>query len=183
MYDFTSFSQGSDKLIQHLKRELSVLRTSGASPQLLDTVQVNAYDSKMRITELATISVVDPTMLVVTPWDSSIITAIEQAINQANLNLHPVVDGQTIRISVPPLTGETREKLAKTLSGKIEEAKVMLRNLRAEYKKDIEKQKGYSDISEDNIKADLANLENKVKAVSEQIDALEKQKRIELLKI
>lgn len=183
MYDFAKFSQGGEKLIQHLKRELSVLRTGGASPQLLDTVLVNAYDSKMKVMELATIGVVDPTMLLITPWDSSVLPAIEQAINAANLNLHPVVDGQTIRLSVPPLTQETRKKLAKVLSGKIEEGRVMLRTLRAEYKKEIEKQKGQNDISEDNIKADLANLEDKVKAISEQINVLEEQKRAELLKI
>lgn len=183
MYDFANFSQGGEKLLQHLKRELSVLRTGGASPQLLDTVLVNAYDSKMKVMELATISVVDPTMLLITPWDNSVLVAIEQAINSANLNLHPVIDGQTIRLNVPPLTQETREKLAKVLSGKIEEGKVMLRTLRAEYKKEIEKQKGQNGISEDNIKADLASLENKVKAISEQIDALEEQKRAELLKI
>jgi ribosome recycling factor len=183
MFDFAGFERAAEKILLRLKEELAVLRTGGANPQLLDSVKVEAYGTMMRVTELAVISVRDPTLLVVTPWDAGVIGAIEKAIQQANLNLNPVVEGKIIRISVPALTNEGRENLVKILRQKIEEGKVMLRNLRGEIKKEIEAQKGKTGISEDEIENNLVKLEEKVKEVVKQIEDLAKEKESKLLKV
>lgn len=183
MYDFAKFHQGVDKLIKHLQTELAAIRTGGANPSLLDNVRAEAYGTQMKIAELATISVADPTLLIISPWDESLLAAIEHAINQAGINLHPVVDGKIIRLNVPPLTGENRAQLVKILSEKIEEGKVMLRTLRSEIKKEIVGQKGSTNISEDDIKANLENLETQVKKANENIEQMEADKKAALLKI
>lgn len=183
MFNFNQFTQLANKTLENIKTEVASLRTGGATPQLLDSVKVEAYGGTMRVTEVAAITISDPTLLVVSPWDTSLLGAIEKGIQQANLNLNPVVDGKILRISVPPLTTETRQELIKTLHQKLEDGKVMIRTLRGETKKEIEAQKGGAGISEDNIEADLEKLENEVKKIVIQIDDLGKNKEAQLLKI
>lgn len=183
MFNFTNFNQLATKTLDNVKMEVASLRTGAATPQLLDSVKVEAYGTTMKVTEVAAITVSDPTLLVVSPWDASLLGAIEKGIQQANLNLNPVVDGKILRISVPPLTQETRQALIKTLRQRLEDGKVMMRTLRGEIKKDIEKQKGEAGISEDNIKADLEKLDAETKKLIAQIDELGQAKEAQLLKI
>lgn len=183
MFDFTKFQQAGAKALSVIKEDVGALRTGGASPQLLDSVRVEAYGTSMKVTELAAISVQDPTMMIVSPWDKSVLSAIEKGIQTAGINLNPVVDGEIIRISVPPLTQEGREKLVKTLHQKIESGKVMLRNLRSDTKRDIEARKGQAGVSEDDIKTDLAKLEEETKSLMTQVDELAASKEAELLKV
>jgi len=183
MFDFKAFGESGKKALDVIREDIGSLRTGGASPQLLDGVKVEAYGSVMKVTELAAISVSDPTMLIVSPWDKSVLGAIEKGIQTAGINLNPVVDGDIIRISVPPLTGEDREKLVKTLSQKVEAGKVIIRSLRADTKRDIEAQKGQAGVSEDNIKADLAKLEDETKKLIDQVEQWAAAKQKELLKI
>ena len=183
MFNFTQFRDNGHKTLEIIRTDVGSLRTGGASPQLLDGVKVEAYGTTMKVTELAAISVQDPTMMVVSPWDKSVLAAIEKGIQTAGINLNPVVDGDIIRISVPPLTQEGREKLVKTLHQKIEAGKVMLRTLRGDCKKEIEAQEGTAGISEDDIKANLATLEEETKSLMTQVDELEAAKQKELLKV
>lgn len=183
MFNFTNFNQAANKTLAHLETELGALRTGGASPQLLDSVKVDAYGTTMKATEVAAITISDPTLLIVSPWDASLVGAIEKAIQVANLNLNPVVDGKIIRLSIPPLTQETRQELVKTLHRQIEDGKVMVRTLRSETKKEIEKQTGSAGISEDNIKADLAKLEEEIKKIIVKIETLAQNKENQLLKV
>ena len=183
MFNFNQFTQIANRTLENIKTEVASLRTGAATPQLLDSVKVEDYGGIMRVTELASFTIADPTLLVVSPWDTSLLGAIEKGIQQANLNLNPVVDGKILRISVPPLTTETRQELIKTLHQKLEDGKVMVRTLRGETKKEIEAQKGAAGISEDNIKADLEKLENEIKKIIAQIDELGKNKETQLLKI
>ncbi|MBQ6436054.1 ribosome recycling factor [bacterium] len=183
MYNFNSFKTDTQSALGTIKEDIGSLRTGGASPQLLDSVRVEAYGTQMKVTELAAITATDPTMLVVSPWDKSVLSAIEKGIQQAGINLNPVVDGDIIRISVPPLTEESRQQLVKTLHQKIEDGKVMLRGLRASTKQAIEAQKGQAGVSEDNIKTDLQTLEDEMKKLMTQVDELEEKKRQELTKV
>jgi len=183
MYIFHSFQEKLKQIQAHLKKELASLRTGRAHVSLLDAVSVEAYGSYMKLRELANLSTPDATLLVVEPWDKSLLAAIEKAIASAGLNLNPVVQDNLIRIAVPPLTEERRQQMVKLLHQKIESAKVMLRNLRNETKKEIEAQKGEVDISEDDISADLKMLEQKVKTVLDEFEQLAKQKETELLKV
>ncbi len=183
MFDFSKFEQLGQKTMNSIQQDLSTLRTGGASPTLLDSVVVEAYGAPMKITELAAITVSDPTLLVISPWDQTVLPAIEKAIQGANLNLNPVVDGKIVRISIPPLTQESRQELIKSLHNKAEDGKIMLRTLRGETKKDIEKQEGNAGISEDDIKADLETLENKIKKLISELETQVQNKKTQLEKV
>lgn len=183
MFDFSQFQQLAKKTLDNINAEVASIRTGGASPQLLDSVKVEAYGTTMKVTEVAAITVADPTLLVVSPWDASLLGAIEKGIQQANLNLNPVVDGKIIRISIPPLTQETRLELVRTLKQRLEDGKVLIRALRGETKKEIEKQTGNAGVSEDDIDTDLDKLENEVKKIMTQVDQLGATKEAQLLKV
>src|SRR5260221_10242111 len=109
-FDFQQFTQKADKTLQHIREDIALLRTGRASTQLLDPVSVEAYGTMMRVHELANLSAPDPTLLVIAPWDKSVLGNIEKAIMSSGLNVQPVVDGDIIRIAVPPLTEERSEE-------------------------------------------------------------------------
>lgn len=182
-FDFSEFSAQTEKVLEHFTQDIGTLRTGRASVQLLDPVQVEAYGARMKISEVASVSAPESNLLVVSPWDKSLLGAIEKGINEANLNLSPVVDGQIIRIVIPALTQERREQMVKLLHQKIEGTRAMLRSVRTDTKRDIEKRKGEPGISEDMIESDLASLEEKFKAVEEQLESLSKRKETELMSI
>lgn len=175
----TTFS----KALDFVTKEVSQLRTGRASAQLLDGVVVDAYGSKMKIQELANVSVPDTNLLVVSPWDKTLLSDIEKAIIAAQINLNPIVDGEIIRIPVPALTQERRQEMVKLLQQKLESGRVMMRTIRSDVKKEIEAQKGEAGVSEDDIKQELEVLQEKTAEFIEKIDALGKAKEQELLSI
>jgi ribosome recycling factor len=182
-YDFQQFTQKADKTLQHIREDISSLRTGRATTQLLDPVQVEAYGTMMKVHELANLSTPDPSLLVVAPWDKSILGNIEKAIMSSGLNLQPVVDGAIIRIAVPPLTEERRKEMVKLLSQKIQNGHVMLRNVRTDIKKEVEKLVDEAGVSEDDIKADLAELDKLVKEYTAKIDQMSADKEKELMTV
>jgi ribosome recycling factor len=183
MFSFTDFQDRSQKIIEHIQQDIASLRTGRANSALLDPVTVEAYGSRMKIQEVGSVSAPDPTMLVVSPWDKSLLEAIAKGIQISGLNLNPVIDSDIIRIAIPPLTAERRQEMVKLLSQKIEAGKVMLRNLRGDVRKEIEATKGQDGVSEDNIKAWEADLDKRVKDLEVKIDELKKKKETELLAI
>ncbi len=182
-YDFLVFTPKADKTLAHIQDDINTLRTGRASAQLLDVVDVEAYGTRMKVNELANISVPDPTLVVVSPWDKSILANLEKAISISPLNLHPVVDGQIIRISVPALTEERRKEMVKFLKQKIEAGRVMMRNVRSEARKEIEQLKDEAGVSEDDIKADLEQLDIEVKKYMDMIQKMEEEKEKDLMKV
>ena len=172
VFDFLSFQADAQKVLDHTAREMAALRTGRASVQLLDPVQVEAYGVRMKISEVAAISVPDVNMLLITPWDKSLLGSIERAINEAQLNINPVVDGQIIRIVIPALTQERREEMVKILHQKTEAAKAMLRSVRTDAKREIEKQEGQPGISEDTIESDLDALETEFKKMESHLEEM-----------
>lgn len=183
MYDFNQFIHKLEKALDHTKQELSTLRTGKATPQLLDPVQVEAYGTLMRISEVANISAPDSNLLMVTPWDKSLLAAIEKGIAAANLNLNPVVDGDIIRIVIPQLTEERRKEMVKLLHQKAEAARTMLRGLRTDTKKEIDYQEGESGISEDDIHRDLEQLDKTFQKYIDLLDEIVQAKETDLMKI
>lgn len=180
MFTFTDFDERSQKVLDHIFQDISTLRTGRAHSTILDPVIVEAYGAKMKIQELATVAVPDPTMITVSPWDKSVLEAITKGITASGLSLNPVIDGDMIRIAIPSLTAERRQEMIKLLSQKIEAGKVMLRNLRGDIRKDIEDLQGEDGVSEDAIKSWQADLDKKVKVVEESIDEMKKKKESEL---
>lgn len=183
MFNFSDFQQRADKVIDHIASDIATLRTGRANTALLDPVQVEAYGTKMKVSELATVSAPDPSLLTISPWDKSLLDPIAKGIQASGLNLNPVNDGEIIRISIPPLTTERRQEMVKLLAQKIESGKVMLRNLRGDVRKDIEAMEDEDGVSEDDIKNWMAELDKKVKEVETQIDEMKKKKEDELMKI
>ena len=182
-YSFAVFQDKVLKTLQHVQDDLGTLRTGRASIQLLDAVKVEAYGSLMKLNEVANVTVPDATLIVISPWDKSLMGAIEKGIQIANLGLNPVVDGAIVRVSVPSLTEERRKEMVKLLGQKIEDGKVLLRNVRTETKQAIEDLKGTAGVSEDTIKLDLAELEKKLKEAMVKIDKMSEEKAKELMKI
>lgn len=179
----SSYQEKFEKTLNHAQEAFATLRTGRANVQLLDSVFAEAYGSKMALHEIASISVPDAQLLLIRPWDKSLLSAIEKAIQQAQLNLNPIIDGDIIRIAVPPLTQERRQEMVKILSQKEEEAKVMLRSVRADIRKDIDSQKGEAGISEDDIKAEVAELDETVREYISQLETMAKAKKDDLLNI
>ena len=182
-FNFTDVKQRLDKAIDHVSRDVGSLRTGKATAQLLDPVVVEAYGARMKVAELASVQAPDATLITISPWDKSILANIERAIATADLNLNPVVDGDIIRIQIAPLTEEKRKEMVKVLHKKIENGKVMLRNLRTDAKKEVESQEGSAGISEDDITVDLQQLDEILKEYMDRLDSLATTKEKDLLTI
>ncbi|MDH7571216.1 MAG: ribosome recycling factor, partial [Armatimonadota bacterium] len=118
------------KAVEATRREFNGIRTGRASPALLDRISVDAYNDHLPLNQVATISVPEPRLLVISPWDKSIIGPIERAIMKSDLGLNPNSDGNVIRLAIPPLTEERRRELTKLVHRKAEEGKVAIRNVR-----------------------------------------------------
>ncbi|MFH2021987.1 MAG: ribosome recycling factor [Patescibacteria group bacterium] len=179
----TDFGSKAQKTLAHVKQDVGQLRTGRSSTSMLDPVVVEAYGTKMKLNELASLSAPDPGLLIVSPWDKSLLSSIEKAIASANLNLNPVVDGDIIRIVVAPLTEERRLEYVKQLHQKIEAGRVMMRNIRSDVRREIEALKGEAGVSEDDIDFDLENLEAEFKKVNLELDKISEFKERELLAI
>jgi ribosome recycling factor len=182
-YDFNDFHQKAQKTIDYIRTDIGSLRTGRASAQMLDPVKVEAYGTMMKMNEVANVSAPDPSLLVISPWDKSLISLIEKAISTSGLNLHPIVDGAIIRIAVPSLTEERRKEMVKLLHQKIENGRVMMRNVRGDIRKEIEKLESTGGVSEDEIKKDLQDLDKHTKDYMDQIDQISADKEKELMTI
>lgn len=136
-------------VIEHLKTELAQIRTGRANASLVSDILVNAYDSRMTIKELAAITTPEPTVIIISPWDKSIITNIVGGIAKANIGLNGAVDGDVIRIVIPPLTSERKEEFIKQMHQTLEQYRVQIRQVRHEFVDKIKSGKEAGDISED----------------------------------
>ncbi len=129
-YNLDEIKRRMQASIAALKSDLGGLRTGRASANLLDPIVVDAYGSKMHLREVGSISVPEPRSITVQVWDKGLVPAVDKAIREANLGLNPSVDGQLLRISVPALTAERRQELAKVAREYAEKARVAVRNVR-----------------------------------------------------
>lgn len=171
------------KSIDFLKTELSQIRTGRASPSLIEAVMVDAYDTKMSVKELGTITVMDSQNLVIAPWDKTLLKAISKAVRESGLGLNPVDEPDRVRVPVPSLTEERRLDLSKLVSTKVEECKNSLRNVRQDAMKEIEKDFTDKKIGEDDKFSQKEETEKIVKGFVEEADELGKVKKEEILEI
>lgn len=130
-----------DKAIDHLEQELMKIRAGKANPSMLNGIMVEAYGTPTALSGVATISVPDPRMIVLQPWDKSMLALIEKAILQSNIGLTPQGDGIVIRINIPPLTEDRRKDLTKQTKAEGEKSKIAVRNIRRDFIEDIKKMK------------------------------------------
>lgn len=173
------------KVIEVLKIDLSTVRAGKAAPSLVENIVVNAYQGtqKLKVIELAQIAATDSQTVVITPYDQSIIGEIHKAVLESSTGLTPVIDGQLIRISIPPLSEERRQQLVSLVNQKLEGGRIQVRQQRHEAMNDLKKQFNDKAISED----DLIRLEKEIQRVTDdtisEIDNLGKKKEEELMAI
>ncbi len=170
-----------DGAIEVVKKDLSSIRTGRAKPSLVENIKVEAYGTYMELRELASITAADTTLIVISPWDKSLINAIANGIRKAELNVNPVVDGETVKIAIAPLSQERREELVKMTHQKLEAGRVLIRQVRGEVKDEIEKLEDESGVSEDDIKRWLLEMQKQVDLYMDKIDNLGKEKESELM--
>tara|TARA_B100001750_G_C15390095_1_gene536992 strand:+ start:103 stop:657 length:555 start_codon:yes stop_codon:yes gene_type:complete len=157
---FVETKEKMNKVISHYSNEISVIRTGRASTSMLDVVKVDYYGTISPLNNIANISSPSADLIIIQPFDPSILENVEKAIIASNLGMTPNNDGNIIRLNVPPLTEERRQELIKLVHKYIEDAKVSIRNIRRdanEQLKDFEKSK---DLSEDNLKRALDNIQD-----------------------
>lgn len=165
-------TQAFNDVLKHFSADLQHVRTGRAAPSLIEAIAVQAYGSTMRIQELAAITAPEAQTLVIQPWDTSVIRAIETALRECDFHFNPVVDGQILRINFPPLTEEKRRDLVKIVNQKAEEARISVRKIREEQlkkAKDLEKK---GELSED----ELFRFEKEMQAATEDANAKIKSK-------
>ena len=180
---FKDTEERMQKSIEAMKKDFIGIRTGRASPALLDTIKVNAYGQEMTIKQVATISVPEPRMIVIQPWDKSVIGEIEKAIQKSDLGINPVNDGKLIRLVFPPLTEERRKNLVKLVKKRAEEAKISIRNIRRdaiEYLKELEKE---GEISEDDQRRGQDQIQKITDKFTKEIDRILSIKEKEIMEV
>lgn len=163
--------------------DLKGVKTGRARPSLIEDLKVEAYNTRMALKELASISSPDSQSLLVAPWDKTILMVVEKAINTSDLGLHGVIDNDLVRINIPPLTEETRKELVKLVIQKIESGRKLIRQSRNEIKKAIEDLKGKPGISEDDIKTWLEEMQTRVEEANQKLEEMGENKEKELMTI
>jgi len=183
--DETSIRSKMQDVLDVVITDIGTIRTGRATPALIEELVVAAYGGtqRLKVNELATITSPDPQTLVIDPWDKSIIGEIKQGILSANIGFNPSIDGEIIRISLPPLTTEDREKYVKLLSTKLESGRVMIRQVRSEAMREIKKDFEEKKISEDEKFGQEKKLQEITDEFVEKIDKAGENKERELLQV
>ena len=169
--------------VEFFKNELSKIRTGRASSSLIEDISIDVYGSKMRIKELGSITVPEPQLIVVSPWDRSQIPSISKAINTSELNLNSSFDNEKVRVPVPPLSQERRTELAKIVSTKLEACKTTIRNLRNDVMKSVDKSFADKAISEDEKFQQKEEADKLIKEFTEQADSIAEDKKKSLMEL
>ncbi len=179
----TQASENIDNTLLHLQRELSSIRAGRANPSLIENVPVHVYGETMKLMEVGTISAPQSSLLVIQVWDASVINEIQKAIMEANLGLNPAVDGQTIRLPIPPLTEERREEFVKLTHQKGEASRIAIRQIRAEERSKWDKAKDQGEFGEDELERRQKILQDLIDKSMAGVDELIKNKEEELRQI
>ncbi|HZI94925.1 MAG TPA: ribosome recycling factor [Patescibacteria group bacterium] len=169
--------------VEHIRHGLSTIRTGRASLAILDGVHVDYYGTQTPLSQVATLSIPDPTLIVAQPWDPSVLPAIEKAIQKSDLGLNPSNDGKVIRIPIPPLTEERRKDLAKKVHQVAEEGRTHIRQARRDANEAAKKLEKDKKISQDDEKRGLEQIQKMTDQHIKLIDDIAKKKEQEILQI
>ncbi|MDX6521457.1 MAG: ribosome recycling factor [Gaiellales bacterium] len=176
-------SRRMSKSVEATKHEFTTIRTGRASAALLERVQVNAYGTKMPINQLATISVPEPRLLTITPFDKSIIRDIEKAILESDLGLTPSNDGQLVRLPIPQLTEERRKELVKQVRALAEDGRVAARNVRRDAQHQLKEAEKNGETGSDDVHRAEERLQKVTDENVQAIDAALKAKEAEIMEV
>ncbi len=169
--------------LAQFKTDLANLRTNRANPGMLDGVSVEVYGTQMRIKELANVTVPEPRQLLVSPFDPQTTGAITKGIEKANLNLQPVMEGQVIRINVPPMDEAMRKQIVKQGKQKAEDSKIVIRDIRRKNNELARKQKADGIITEDVMKKEEKGIQDLTDKFCKEIDDLFSAKEKEIMTV
>ncbi len=171
------------KSTKALEDEFRSLRTGRASSALFENIKVEYYDQKVPLNQIATISVPEARLVVIQPWDRSVLSEVEKAISKSELSVNPNNDGKVIRINIPPLTEERRKELVKVAKGMAEKNRVSVRNIRRDTNEEFKRKQKASEISEDDAKRSMDNIQKLTDNYIEQINKILEAKEKEILEI
>ncbi|NTW76596.1 MAG: ribosome recycling factor [Syntrophaceae bacterium] len=180
---FQKLQDDMEKIISALDKSFSRVRTGRASVSLLDGIKVDYYGAPTPIAQVATLSVPESRLIVITPWDVTALGAIEKAIQKSDLGLVPSNDGKIIRLSIPPLTEERRKELVKVVKKMAEEAKIKLRNARRDANEELKDAKKNNKMAEDQIYTAQDEVQKLTDTSIQKIDKILALKEKEILEI
>jgi len=178
--DLDQFKPKFEKTIEHLKQDISSIRTNRATPAMLENLKADVYGAKTPLIQLASIQSPEPRMLTVEPWDKNNIKSIEKAIQTASLGLNVVNEGAFLRITVAPMTDETRKELVKMLNQKLENCRNSIRGVRDEVKEAIINFEKSKDISEDEKFKLIEDLDKMTREYNDQVKQVGDKKESEI---
>ncbi len=182
-FKLDDYKKRMDGAITALQHEFGGLRTGRASPTILDPIKVDAYGAESPLSSVASVSVPEPRMISVNVWDKGVVAAVDKAIRSANLGLNPIVDGQTLRIPIPPLTGERRAELAKIAGKYAEQQRIAVRNIRRDAMEHLKKLEKEHQISEDDHKRHGAEVQKATDDHIKKVDDLFRHKEEEIMQV
>ncbi len=169
--------------VLHLEKELNSLRTSRANPSMLDNILVDAYGTKTPINQLGNVSVLDASTISIQIWDISLLKNVENAIIESNLGINPQTDGPLIRLPIPKLSEERRKEIIKIASEFAENSKVSIRNIRRDFIESSKNEKKNSNLSEDDLKREINQIQKITDNNIEKIDKILEQKKTDIMKV
>ncbi len=180
---FAKTKERMEKCLDSLERDFSTIRAGRANPNVLNNVMVDYYGTPTPVGQMAAVSVPEPRLLVIQPWDASTLKDIEKAINVADIGINPQNDGKVIRLAFPQLTEEHRKNLVKDVAKRGEEAKVAVRNVRRDSMDDLKKMKKDNAITEDDLKDGEKKMQDITDKYIKQVEEMTKKKEDEILSI
>jgi ribosome recycling factor len=180
---FNNAKDRMTKAVEALRRELATIRTGRAHPGLVEHLRVDYYGVPTPLNQLATISVPDPRLLTIQPWDRQAMSAIEKAILKSDLSLTPTNDGIIIRLAIPQLTEERRRELAKSVHKKVEEGRVEIRNIRRDGHEELRRLQREKLVSEDDQFRGQEKLQKLTDEFVQQVERVGEEKEAELLAV
>ena len=180
---FTEIEDRMNKVLANLKSEFATIRAGRASTALLDKVYVDYYGSPTPINQVASVSVPEPKMILIQPWDLKMLGVIEKTILKSDLHLTPNNDGKVIRLILPELTAERRQELVKLAKKKTEDAKVSIRNIRREFNDTLKKMEKNREISEDDSKRSQEEIQKITDKYIEETDKILASKEKDIMEV
>ncbi|RME68253.1 MAG: ribosome recycling factor [Nitrospirae bacterium] len=172
-----------DKAIEVFRHDLATVRTGRASLSLIEGITVDYYGTQTPLNQVATLSVPDPKTITIQPWEQRLIPDIEKAILQSDLGITPTNDGKVIRLNIPPLTEERRKQLVKVVRKRAEEARVAIRNIRREFNEELKKMEKNKELSEDQLKKDLDEVQKITDEHIKKVDKILETKENEIMEV
>ncbi len=182
-YDENDLKRRMDGAIEALRKEFGGLRTGRASAGLLDPIKVEAYGTPTPISQVGTVSVPEPRMITLNVWDKGLVAVVDKAIRNSGIGLNPVVEGQLLRIPIPPLNEERRAEIAKLAGNYAEHARVAVRNVRRDGMDALKKMEKDGDLSEDELKAFSEDVQKLTDDAIKRIDESLKAKQEEIMQV